>query len=149
MSCILSILGENFDVDQFVNKTNISFSIRHRGDIISGTSPIVRKSKFSMASISTSEKNYCNITNQIEETLDFLIKHKKKLQIINTFPSIDFATVNFGIDSTIDEEHLTQSFYFPLELIKICAELGISIETTLYKNDMEIILEKKHKKKSI
>ena len=148
MSCGLSIIGTHLDIDTFVKKTKISgFSKSYKGDDISKANP--RKRKYSFVSITISEADFDDINGQINDTIIFLNKYKGNLKHITTTPEIEYATISFGLDSVIDEEHLTQSFYFPLELIKICAELGISIETTLYKNDMEIILEKKHKKKSI
>ena len=52
--------------------------------------------------------------------------------------------LDFGISLRIDDEKvLCQTNYFPKELLKICGELGIGIELSIYSNDMEAILEER------
>ena len=140
MSCGLSVLGENFDVDAFVSKVNtLSFTVAYKGDSINKVNQ--KKRTHSIASITTSEAGFDDVPRQINETIAFLTKHKEALKHIAGTPGIDYATINFGVDSIIDRKHISQSFYFTIDLIKICAELGIEIELSIYKPDMEVILE--------
>ena len=141
MSCVLSIIGENFDVDAFVNESKIrGFNVGYKGDPINKVNKRTRT--FSLASITTSNADFDNIKDQIEETIEFLVKYKSSLIHIANTPGIECATIDFGVESIIDKNHLTQSFNFPIELIKVCADLGIEIELSIYKPDMQTILEK-------
>ncbi|MEO8887131.1 MAG: DUF4279 domain-containing protein [Mucilaginibacter sp.] len=140
MSCVLSIIGEDLNVDAFVSKTKMKWdSVWYKGDVINRVNP--KKKKHSGVSIATSEADFDDVKTQITETIDFLIKRKENLIHIATTPGIQYVTINFGVDSVIDEDHLTQGFFFPPELIKICSELGIGIELSIYKPDMQVILE--------
>ncbi|MDB5112782.1 MAG: hypothetical protein JWR67_3896 [Mucilaginibacter sp.] len=146
MSCHLSIIGEDLDIDTFVNKTQmLGFKKSYKGSPIGMSA--TRNLKYSVASITTSEAEFDNIKDQISDTLDFLIKYKDNLRHIASTPEIEYATINFGSDSTINEEQLTQNFHFTMGLIKICAELGIEIELSIYKEDIQVILEKKYQEK--
>lgn len=142
MSCILSIIGTDLDIDTFVSRTKMSgFSKSYKADSISKVNP--KKRKYSFVSIKTSEASFADIESQIKDTIDFLSKYQDNLRLIASTPEVEYATIDFGVDSVIDEEHLTQSFYFPINLIKICAELGIGIELSIYKEDLQEILERK------
>ncbi|MEO8887133.1 MAG: hypothetical protein ABI367_13800 [Mucilaginibacter sp.] len=138
MSCELRIIGENLDVDAFVNKTKMQwYRVWHKGDNRINS----KKHTDSGVSIGASEADFDNVKLQITETIDFLIKYKENLIHINSTPDIEYAYIDFGVDSIIDEDHLIQGFFFPPELVKICAELSIGIELSIYKQDMQIILE--------
>ena len=143
---MLSIIGENLDIDGFVTKTNISgFHKAYKGNPINNVNP--RKLKYSYCSIMTSEADSDNIELQIDETVEFLNKYKGNLMHINNTPEIEFATIAFGVHSIIDKNHLAQNFYLKKPLITICAELNIEIELSIYKKDMQTILEKKRNNK--
>ncbi len=146
MSCVLSIIGENLDIDTFISQTNIpGFNIKHKGDPITLVSN--KKAKHSSASIITSDADFDDIKGQISDTINFLNKYRDNLKHIVNTPEIEYATINFGVDSIIDEAHLIQSFYFTPELVKICGSLGIGIELSTYKEDMQLILEKRRASK--
>jgi hypothetical protein len=142
MSCVLKIMGENLDVDAFVAKTQMDgFDKSYKGDWTNKLKK--RKREWSSAGMVISDAGYDDVKTQIKEAIEFLNRHKDNLRHIATTPEIEYATIDFGVDSTIDEDHLSQSFYLTKPLIKICAELDIEIELSLYKPDLELILERK------
>jgi len=142
MSCVLRIIGENLDVDTFVGKTNMAgFRKSYKGELINKSK--TRYAKHSAASITTSDADFDDIKRQIDQTIDFLNYYKNNLSVIASTIGIEYATIDFGVDSIIDNDRLTQSFYFNKDLIKICAALEIGIELSIYKQDMEVILEQK------
>jgi hypothetical protein len=146
MSCVLTIIGTNFDVDAFVEKAAMpEFDKSYKGEPINRASS--RIAQYSSASMIISNAGFGNVKTQIEEATEFLIKHRDNLKHIATTKEIEFATIDFGVDSIIDEDHLTQGFYFTLSLIEICAELKISITLSTYKPDLELILERKRAEK--
>ena len=146
MSCVLSIVGENLDVDDFVKKTRMpGFDISYKGDSLGVSAH--RKKKFSGASIVTSSKDFDDLKGQIEDTARFLNEHKNNLKVIASTANIDHAIIDFGIDSIINENQLTQTFRFPKDLIELCAELRLEIEVSIYKEDIQIILEERYQGK--
>lgn len=146
MSCVLRISGENLDIDNFVKKTQMSgFDIWHKGDALGLSAH--KKKKSSGASIITSDSDFHDIKGQIEDTVRFLINYKNNLKIIASTDNIDHAIIDFGIDSITNENQLTQTFRFPKDLIKLCAELHLEIEVSIYKEDIQIILEERYQDK--
>lgn len=146
MSCVLRIGGENFDTDVFVEKTQMSiFRKFYKGNSRVGFSN--RINKYSGVTITTSDADFDDFKGQIADTIQFLTEYKSNLMIIASAPDIEFAVIDFGLNSAIDEDRLTQSFYLSKDLIGICAELNIEIKLSLYKEDMQLILEKNRQEK--
>ena len=131
MSCILTILGKTLDVDKFVETTGIvGFKKKYKGDIIS-----IRRNKrleYSYASIVTSEADLGDIDLQVKETEAFLIKNRNRLKCIATTEGVDFAIVNFGSYSNINDKNSAQSFFFPTSLILLCGKLKLGLELSIY-----------------
>lgn len=147
MSCVLRILGEDFDVDTFVEKTQINgFNKRYKGDLMGRSAN--RKAKYSAANITISSADFDDFNLQIEDATRFLIEYKDNLKMIASTKGIEYAIIDFGVDSMIDENRLTQNFYFPKDLIRLCAELDISIELSIYKEDMQVILDRRFQEKN-
>ena len=130
MSCLLRVLGEDFNVDRFVEETQIAdFRKRYKGDFVSPSRD--KRLEHSSASIIISDADFSNIKTQIEEAEAFLVKHKSNLRNIATTKEIEYATIDFGADSLLPNG-MTKSFYFPISLVSICAELKIGIELSVY-----------------
>lgn len=131
MSCVLTILGKTLNVDELVKSTGIlGFEKKYKGDIISVSRN--KKLEYSYASIVISEADFNELDLQIKETEDFLVKNMDNLKCIANTQGVDFATINFGSDSNLNVENLTQSFFFPPSLIMLCGELKLGLELTVY-----------------
>ncbi|MGN6181112.1 MAG: hypothetical protein ACTHNW_18160 [Mucilaginibacter sp.] len=143
---MLRISGENFDVDAFVEKTTMpGFRKYYKGEPKVKSSK--RRNEHSGGSIATSEADFDDFKGQIADTIQFLTEYKNNLMIIASTPDIDYAVIDFGINSAINEHKLMQTFYFTKALIKLCAELNIEIVLSIYKEDMQVILEKNQQEK--
>jgi hypothetical protein len=118
MSCILRIGGENFDVDEFIQKTEMEWEQKtHKGmPVVDG---FKRISKTSFVSVTTSDADFANYKEQIEETVEYLNKHKNSLLHIISTTGIDYAIIDFGVN--IKEGYAMQ-----------CSELGIGIDISTY-----------------
>jgi hypothetical protein len=146
MSCYLRIGGKDLDIDAFVGNTKMSgFDKYYKGSPVGGSKTRIRKN--AVAQIATTKKDLDEINGQIADTTDFLNEYKENLLHILTTPEVEYAVIDFGVDSSLDEHHLIQGFLFPIRLLKICAELNIEIELSIYKQDMQVILERNHQKK--
>ena len=134
MSCILNILGENFDVDDFLLKTKlVPYKIFHKDSPRYQTKPEGKKNTNSGCSIEISKAEFSDFDGQVKDVIDYLNKHNKDLQILSTTPEIQFATLNFGVDYDINK--FVQSHYLPPELLKTVADLCISVELSIYQQN--------------
>lgn len=131
MSCILTVLGKTLNVDEFVDRTGIlGFNRKYKDDIISVSRN--KKLEYSYASIVISEADFNELNLQIKETEDWLLENMNNLKCIATTKGVDFATINFGSNSNLNDQNLTQAFYFPPSLLMLCGELKLGLELTVY-----------------
>jgi hypothetical protein len=145
MSCVLNILGEDLDIDRFVEESGIHvFEKKYKGDIIPGHPSHIRKRKWSSLTLVISEAGFDDAALQIENTISFLESNKDKLKLIPTFKGIDSASINLGIDAVIDNYTLAQHLLLPIKLICICASLHIEIELSIYSKDMNRVVDERY-----
>ena len=127
MSCYLSIIGQNFDVNNFIEISKLVPESKwfHEKQ---------KKSKiaYSGMSLLTSSANFKDFKLQIEETTVFLKKHKRKLAYIKKSKDIEFATLTFGVDSKGIRNNGVQSHFFPKQFLQLTSELSLDIELTIY-----------------
>ena len=149
MSCMLRIIGEKFDVDNFIKKSKIEpLNIFHKGEPKFKTKPRGQKISHSGLSIETSKADFNNLSQQIKDTINYLNKNKLKLKHLSKTKGIDFATLDFGIDLRIDKEKiLIQSELLPNKLLKIAGECGLDIEISIYPIDLHDLVLKLRTKK--
>lgn len=88
-----------------------------------------------------SKSDFGDFQGQIDKALIFLEDNRQSLSSIKNNNAIQFATISFGIDTTINSNDLVQTLYLSQKIISICNSLGLEIEISLYKPDMELILE--------
>lgn len=129
MSCILRIGGENFDSENFVQRSKMEWEQNVYKGVPAATGS-KRISDTSYVSVATSNAGFTDHKQQIIDTIEFFIKYKNNLHSVINTSEIDYAVVDFGVD--INEKYAIQSFSFPVELVKLCSELGIGIEISTY-----------------
>jgi len=131
MSCQLSFIGEDLDVDNLIELVRIpGFRKSYKGALFSPRRNLY--SKTSSASIRIGDADFSNFKQQVKDAEEFLTLHSSNLKVISEIENIQYATISFGSDSTSLNEKGVQSFYFPIQLISICSILKISIETSIY-----------------
>jgi len=145
MSCVLRILGENFEVDRFISKSMLApYKKWHKGEPKFALKPEGPKSLNSGLAILVSESNWEDFNSQVKNSLSFLKRNKEKLQYITLTKGIEYAVLDFGITLRIDNDKLLyQTNYFPKELLKICGNLGIGIELSIYSKEMQDIMDER------
>jgi hypothetical protein len=150
MSCILTIGGQNLDVDAFCKKSKLRpYKKSYKGQPKFKTKPNGDKLSFSLLSIETSNADFNDLKKQIVDTIRYLKRNKDKLAHITLTKEIENAVLNFGIDLRIDKKKIfTQSDIFPNELLKLAGDAGLDIELSIYPVDLQNILEKRTNKKS-
>jgi len=131
MSCVLGIGGENFNVDDFILKSELTvYKIFHKGEPIVPTKPNGRKSTHSGCGITVSKVEFDDFNKQVEDTIQYLKENSQKLKLIKSTKDIDYASLDFGV--SYDESKFVQSKYLPNELLCLVADLGISVEISIY-----------------
>jgi Domain of unknown function (DUF4279) len=134
MSCILTIKGENLDVEGFIRQTGLQpYKKFLKGDPKTRSKPEGKKFSFSGLSLEASSADFNQLDKQIQDTIEFLRSNKEKLCHIAVTKEVDFATLDFGIELRIDFERVVYQFeHFPAELLRLAGELGISLDISLY-----------------
>jgi hypothetical protein len=88
------------------------------------------------ATLDVSEKEWGDLSGQVEDTINFLKKHTPELKkIVEYIDDIDWS-LDFPIYSILDDKWVTQGIKFPKELVSIAGELNIDIGMTLYAKDL-------------
>lgn len=133
MSCVLRIMGEDFDPDAFEGKSKLPFDNKtHKGTPRFKTKPDSEKAPHSVISFIVSNADFHSPEKQIEDAKKYLIKNKEGLSHILNDKSIQHAFLDFGLQSS---EDAIQSIYLPQDIVSLAGELGIAIEISLYNND--------------
>lgn len=134
MSCILSIIGENLDVDAFVLKSSLApYKRFYKGEPRIGTKPEGKKHTLSGLAIQTSSADFHELSVQIKDTITFLQSNKLKLQHIRATKEVQHATLDFAIELRIDHKKVVFQFErFPADLLLLAGELGIDLEVSIY-----------------
>jgi len=139
MACILTISGENLDVEEFIQKTGLQpYKKFIKGEPTIRTKPEGKKHPFSGLSLEASGADFNQLEKQIEDAIKFLKLNKGKLRQISATKEVDFATLDFGIELRIDFESVVYQFeHFPSELLKLAGELEIGLDISLYPSPSE------------
>jgi|GEM_PF-1749010 len=146
MSCIINIGGEYFDVDAFAKKAQLkNIQKRYKGDVIdTSVTSKQRRAKFSNLTIVASQKDFDDFEGQVSDVVTYLEKNKDSFKHIASTEGVDFAILDFGIDSEIDNKTiLTQSIFLNTELIHLCGQFKFSIEISIYSQQIQDVLDKK------
>jgi hypothetical protein len=131
MSCILNIVGENFDVDTFVAESQlVPYKISYKGTPRFKSNPDSKKHEFTGCSIEVSSATFDEFNAQVTDAIQYLKDNSEKLKMISLTNDIEHAFLDFGVD--YDEDKFVQGRFFPHELLKIAAALGISIKLSTY-----------------
>lgn len=134
MSCVLRIMGKDFDPDEFVSKSKLQFDNKtYKGEVRFKTKPEGVKFNHSVLSVVVSNADFNSPELQIEDAKNYLVMNKQGLNHIVGDRSIEHAFLDFGLN--FNTEKINQSIYLPYDLVKLAGELGIGIEISLYNND--------------
>lgn len=131
MSCVLTVVGENFDVDTFVAISGLSpHTVWYKGEPRNKRGELNQKNGFNL---SVSDAEFNDFNNQVSDTLLFLSQNADKLQLLKTV-EIEFATLDFGVD-TANNNGMYKGFYLPPSLVEAAAAFGIGVKVTVYLSD--------------
>jgi hypothetical protein len=140
LSCILIIEGENFDVDGFLEITEMKPYEKHlkgekRPFKKTGKQLIYKKTgcRFEL-----SDADFNDFETQRKDVIKFLNENFKKFKSIYSFGLNikEIPTIGFGIENQM-ADFWCQTEYLQPKLLKLAGELNFGIEISLYHPTLE------------
>jgi hypothetical protein len=96
--------------------------------------------QFSGFTVDVSDDSWETLSGQIEDAIAFLKKNKAGLELLRAAPGVEDMRLDFPVDLKIDRRNImTQSEYFPPDLVSIAGSLGLGIELSVYPRDLEAL----------
>ena len=127
MSCILRVSGPHLDVDALLRVTDIKpYSVWRKGEAN------YRKKIHSEsgAQFIASDADLNEFDRQVTESTDFIERHSRTISALASFPGVDCAMLNFGIELRGDE--VAKIDFLPLRFLKAVASTGIEVQLSHY-----------------
>jgi hypothetical protein len=126
MSCVLRVTGD-FDVDSFLAESSLlACSVWRRGEKSVGRIGFSTTSGFNSV---VSEASPSAFPDQLRDAIEFLQRHRSEIARLTKTPGVTEPVLDFGIaQSGIPAQFIR----IPLPLIQCAAEIGMSIELSLY-----------------
>ncbi|MBC9914020.1 hypothetical protein [Chitinophaga varians] len=134
MSCNLTIAGKDFEISSFLSSTALQVvKTGTKGEPRSPLRPDGEKLSYSFLTIETSKADFSDFNTQVQDTVAYFQTHRQQLSLIKETKGIDQVSLDFGIESS--EARISQQIFLPVELIGLAAELGISIQVSIYRGE--------------
>jgi hypothetical protein len=134
-SCLIRAIGDDFDPNEVIaNVSLVPESIYRRGEIRPG-----RTRAYTTSGISF-EIGSGTLVQQIEQAIAFLILHKVELKRLATIRTVESFYLDFSSECVIcprqnvdsnPKDIVMQIEYFPIELIRLAADVGLGISLSL------------------
>ncbi|NML37457.1 DUF4279 domain-containing protein [Chitinophaga sp. G-6-1-13] len=134
MPCNLRITGKDFDISSFLSGTELLVvKTGSKGEPRSPLRPNGEKLPYTFLTIETSRAEFGDFDTQVKDTIVYFQMHREQLLQIKETKGIDQVSLDFGIESS--EDQFSQQIFLPVELIGLAAELGISIQISIYRGE--------------
>lgn len=134
MPCNLTITGKDFDISSFLSTNRLrTVKKRIKGEPRSPLRPNGEKFPYSFLTIETSKADFNDLNVQVKDTVRYLKRHRDQLLHVKKTKGIDQISLDFGIE--FSNGQFSQHIFMPVELVILAAELGISIQVSIYGNN--------------
>ena len=129
MACVLRVTGRDFDVDSFLNDSALKpLIVYHRGEPrFSG--PKIEPDEWSGMNVSVSEREFSDLSGQIQDAMRFLSENAAEVRRLRTFPGVERLEMDFPI---VDRDVAVQTDCFPSALLTSLGELQIGLSISRY-----------------
>ena len=132
MSCILRISGTDLSLDELEKIKFAPDSTWQKGTPKISNKPDGKKYMSTGARYIVSDADFDEFDIQKNEAIDFLNKNKRMIEEVIKLPSVEDASLDFGIER---RDVAVQCDYFQPELLKLAGNLGLGIELSQYPID--------------
>lgn len=126
MSCMFRAAGDEFDVKDFMRQFPVEpYEVWCRGK----ERRPGKYYEFSGFSFIASEAQMDAFEQQVADAIEFLGKHDSWLRAISSFPGVDYAGLDFGIEMPCVT---IPGVLFPRGLVSAAGALGLELEASFY-----------------
>jgi hypothetical protein len=148
--CLLRIISEAFDAKQAVADCSlVPCKLWRQGDQKGRTS--TRLHENGGATFLVSDADGGQVPAQVSDAICFLQTYRSEIAQLVSTTGVEQAYLDFGWDFPY-QRSLGQWNFFPIELLKLCCDLGLSICVSVYgcsDGDAEVSLTPIHKLASL
>lgn len=131
MPCIIAAGGRDFEVDAFLAGCTLPVTTAARrgrprhpnSQIDSGLH------EYSSIQVSVSDAGFDDFQQQVVDAIAFMSLNAIQLERLCRFPNLEEARLDFGI---YRRDVPVQCDYFPVELLRLVAAIGLGIEVSHY-----------------
>jgi hypothetical protein len=131
MPVVVRAYGKDFDVDAFLAHCTLPVcAVKHLGEPVHPASePDGRRYTESGVHVLAGEGDFSNFPRQVEQAIAFLRSNESELRRLCTFPGVEIASLDFGIER---RDVVFQFDRLPTELLRLAGALGLDIEVSQY-----------------
>lgn len=132
--CVLHVVGRTFDPNPVLASLSLlPYAVFRKGDKFFPDDPRNEKSYESGGFKCLVSSVDDDLSRQVKDAIDFLTQHYDDLRQLAPDPAIETKHLDFGYACRLDNQRCcVQCDYLPPELLRLCGELGIGIELSLY-----------------
>lgn len=129
--CILRALGENFNVDLFLDAVGLvpDHVFRKGRPRFPGSYQLARKSGFHLI---ISESEGATFETQVDEAIAFLKANEDALENLGRIPGLERVWLDFSVPSLLGDEVSIHCEYVPPELLFLAGKVGLGLELSLH-----------------
>lgn len=139
--CVLRVHGADFDPREFLASAELRpYAVFRKGDprFLRSSNPKNRFHTSSGFQCDVSSDEGYNLRVQIEDAIAFLKQNYRDLERTKGESAIEGKWLDFGYYCRLHPDTVwMQGEYFPIDLIRLCAELEIEIGLSLYPPPVE------------
>lgn len=131
MASYLRVFGKDLDVDSMISDLDLLPARVHKRNEpkLPASQPDGPRNEYSSANFCISNADFHEFERQISESLEYLKGEENFLRTVLDYPGVEGAGLDFGVQCGTSPVHF---FEFPTELLRISADIGLSIEISLY-----------------
>jgi hypothetical protein len=131
MPCVLRVSGKNLDLSAFLENFPVkAFRTWRKGEPRVPASPNSKINADFGACFHVSSAGFDEFAKQQVDAISFLSANRASLQQLTSFPNVEFAQLDFGIDwggEWIHSDVLSPTF------LRAAADAGVSVEISHYR----------------
>lgn len=147
MSCILRVSGTEFDVDEYLSKTdwkNYKLNIYYKGD--KHTIRSLGISQCSGFSICVSDADFADFGNQQKDAIAFLKEFENNFSLLKAYILDCARGLDFGLE-TYPKNQFSKTHFISTELALLAGNAGMDIVMSNYFTKNEQYLKRKRKRR--
>lgn len=129
--CLLKVISNTESFKNFAsNNPDIVFRVREKGEVRRQSTGELYSSF--ILSLKVSDKNWYDLSGQIDDTIYFLEKNFETLKTLLESHAVEDSYLDFPVESRLNDEIGNQNDYLPKELIKLAGKLELAIVISNY-----------------